>query len=230
MAGSAVAGSALTVGRLVRAAEASDVLVQLRFRPGDYVLEGGHSIGVYPAERLDEELTDQIRRSIVIGAHRTPTQDPDFAVRHQVEIAVRALSPGINDPYTAVSVLNRLSASLARLMRRRLPSGEYRDATGRPRLLTPAATYAGILTSAFGQIRQNGAGKPVIVIYLLQAIARIAEHARLPEQCEALRQELEVVAAAARRGIQDPADWAAIAERIEEAERSMDRSERAVSL
>ena len=216
---------AIEIGRLLEVARAADVQVQLRFRAGDYVLEGGHSIGVRPATRLDDRLAAQIRRSIVIGAHRTPTQDPDFAIRHQVEIAVRALSPGINDPYTAVSVLNRLSASLARLMRRKLPTGEYRDDDGRVRLLTPAPTYAGMLTAAFGQIRQNGGDKPVIVLYLLQAISRTAEHARIPEQWEALRRELEIVAAGARRRIDDPADRAAIADRIEEAERSIARCE-----
>jgi uncharacterized membrane protein len=57
-----------------------------------------------PEERATEEIVEAARLAIVIGAHRTPLQDPDFSIRHLVEIAVRALSPGINDPYTAIEL------------------------------------------------------------------------------------------------------------------------------
>src|SRR5690606_28988855 len=79
---------AIELDSIVAAAQAADALVGLYFRAGDFVLEGGRGIAVYPAERLDDDLAERITACLMIGAHRTPQQDPDFSIRHLVEIAV----------------------------------------------------------------------------------------------------------------------------------------------
>ena len=71
-------------------------------------MQGGHGIGVYPGSSCSGELQQRIQQAIAIGPHRTPVQGTGFLVQHLVEIAVRALSSGINDPYTAVAVINHL--------------------------------------------------------------------------------------------------------------------------
>lgn len=207
---------------LAALADEADVLIALRFRAGDYVAQGGRGIGVCPAERVTDDLAAAIRRAILVGTHRTPVQDPEFSIRHLVEIAVRALSPGVNDPYTAIAAIDRLSASLARLMGRRLPSGAWRGSDGGLRAVVPMPTHATLLNAAFDQLRQNGAKMPVIAIHLLEALARIAEHARLPEQREALREQCRIVTEAARRDIADPSDLADITRRAEAAERAVE--------
>ena len=148
-------------------------------------------------------------------------QDLEFSIRHLVEIAVRALSPSVNDPYTAVSVINRLSASLAELMGRDLPAGVFHDASGRARLICPRPTYASVLAAALSQIRQNGGNKPIIVITLLEAITRMAPHVRSEAQREALREELRHITDLAEREIGDSADLAAVRRRAGAASRSL---------
>ena len=215
---------AIRLDRLIDLAEGADVTVALYFRPGDYVAEGGRGIAVYPGDRLDPALASAVQNCILVGAHRTPIQDPEFLIRHLVEIAVRALSPGVNDPYTAVAVTGRLSASVARLMSRGLATGVLRDGGGRLRVAYPVPTYRSLLGTAFDQIRQNGADKPLVAIHLLEAIGRVAEHARLPAQLEALGEQLSLVGEAAKRAIDDPSDRADVARRAEAAERALSRA------
>ena len=121
-----------------------------------------------------------------------------------VEVAVRALSPGINDPFTVV--IDRLRGTLSRLMRRELPSETLRDRTGRVRIYRQVTTYAGMLDAALHQIRQAGSSHPAVLIHLLEAIARIAEHTRLEEQRQALLRHAHLIRAAGQRDVPEPAD------------------------
>jgi len=221
---------AVRFGHLAAAAEKADALIVLYFRPGHYVVDGSREIAVYPAQALDASLAAQIRGAILTGAHRTPTQDPDFAIRHLDEIADRALSAAVNDPYTAVAVIDRLSASLCKLMGKALPDGGIRDAGGHLRVASTPATYAGLLQASFNQIRQNGADKPIIVLHLLEAIGRIAEHVRTRDQYEALTEQLQVIMAGARRALHDGFDRDKVEERYRDVSRILDRSARAKGL
>ena len=197
---------AIDFARLVAIAEEADVLVGLTFRPGDFVIQKGGAIGIYPAERASADIAEAVADTIALGAHRTPVQDPDFSVRHLIEIAVRALSPGINDPYTAISVVNQLSGSLARLFGRDLPDAVVRDEGGTVRVICPRPTYASLVAAAFDQIRQSGAAMPVVMIHLVQAIERMAPHVRAEEQQRALADQLEQIVETARRAVPDAAD------------------------
>ena len=193
---------------IAEAAAKADALVVLFFRAGDYVVEDGKGIAVYPAERASPELSAAIVGAVALGPHRTPVQDIEFSIRHLVEIAVRALSPGINDPYTAVSVVNRLSASLSRIMGRALPEAIFRDEGGALRVLAPRPSYATIISAAFDQIRQNGAEKPVVMIHMFEAVIRIAAHTRTADQRLALGELVEDLVEAAEEGIAHSSDIA----------------------
>ena len=212
---------AIEFEKLLQLAEASDTMVGLYFRAGDYVVEGGRGIAIYPASRSGE-LAAAVKNAVLIGPHRTPIQDLEFSIRHLVEIAVRALSPGINDPFTAIAVIARLSASFSRFFHRQLPTGVIRDSRGVARVISPAPTYSSVIGAAFHQIRQNGADKPVVVIHLLEGITRMAEHVSSRAQREALEQQIGMIADAGERSIDDPPDRAEIKKRREEASRAMD--------
>ncbi|MGD9615063.1 MAG: DUF2254 domain-containing protein [Alphaproteobacteria bacterium] len=218
---------AIQFADLTAAAAAADVLVVLYFRAGHYVVPGAREMAVYPGERLDEALATEIRGAIITGVHRTPVQDPDFSLRHLDEIADRALSKGVNDPYTAVAVIDRLSASLCKLMDRALPGGVFRDERGVLRVVCTQSTYAGLIEASFNQIRQNGAGMPIIVLHLLEAIDRIAEHVQLPTQHAALLEQAQVIMEAARRSVPDDFDRRKIEERYLAVQRSLSRAAKA---
>lgn len=164
-------------------------------------------------------LRKEILKAIIVGVHRTPVQDSEFGIRHLVEIGVRALSPGTNDPYTAVAVVHRLSASLSRLMGRALPTGVFRDEDGAVRVVCPRPSYASLTGAALDQIRQNGADKPLVVIHLLEALARIAEHASLPSQVAVLLEQLETIEEDAGREIANRSDQAVVKARSEKTRR-----------
>jgi uncharacterized membrane protein len=203
----------IEVEQVIKAAKEADILVGFYFRAGDMVVEGGRDIGIYPPERCTKELADAIRRAITVGKHRTPVQDITFPIRHMVEIAVRALSPGINDPYTATAVIDRLSVTLCQMMNKNLPSATFKDGDGSLRLVWPRPSYASLISAAFDQIRQNGADKPLVVIHLVNAIGRIADHVKIPLQTDALKGQLEVILNAAKREVDDQSDLEAIEKR-----------------
>jgi uncharacterized membrane protein len=214
---------AIDFDRLVDAARQADVLVGLTFRAGDFVVADSQGIGIYPGDRATPELLAAVAEAVEVGIDRTPVQDPDFAIRHLVEIAVRALSPGINDPYTAIAAINQLSASLARLMDRNLPDAVLHDREGTLRVLCPRPTYGSLIAVAFDQIRQNGGGKPAVVIHLLQAIERLAPHVRTGDQKHALLEELETILETAARAVPDAADRSDIDRRAKAARSALER-------
>lgn len=216
---------AIQFEELTAAAAKADVFIGLYFRAGHYVVPGAPEIAVYPEERFDQDLKAEIRRVIITGVHRTPVQDIDFSIRHLDEIADRALSPAVNDPYTAVAVIDRLSASLCKLMGRSLPEAVFKDTAGIVRVLCTEATYSGLIGASFNQIRQNGTGTPIIVLHLLEAIERIAHHVLLPEQHAALSEHAEAIMRAAQLRIEDSLDRRIINERYLAVQRSLARVE-----
>ncbi len=203
-------------------AERHDAVLRLDFRAGDFMVAGDRRILVHPPSATDAAEAEAICELAVVGRERTPTQDLEFAVRHLVEVAVRALSPGTNDPFTAIAVIDRLRGCLTRLAGRRLPARALRDGAGRVRVVRETTTFAGLTDAAFHQIRQAGAGHPAVVIHLLEAIARVAEHARTAEEREALARHARMVAEAGLREAAEPGDRRDI-------ERSRGRAERALA-
>jgi uncharacterized membrane protein len=110
----------------------------------------------------------------------------DFALFRLVEIALRALSPGINDPFTAMACIDWLAAGLAVLQDRETPSPYLHDREGYLRVVTRPQTFEGLLASAFDQIRRTGRGNLAIGLKLLGAMSGLLAQARDEEQREAL--------------------------------------------
>jgi uncharacterized membrane protein len=176
-------------------------VVRLDFRPGDFVVDGDKRVFVLPTPDDPERVRREIDRFIVSGQERTPTQDLEFAIRHLVEVAVRALSPGINDPYTAIAVIDRLRGGLSRLCKKQLPPAVMLDGNGQVRLTRRVTTYAGTVDAAFDQIRQAGSAKPAILIHMLEAVSAVAEHTKTDEQRSALARHAALVREAGMRDV-----------------------------
>ncbi|MGA7614080.1 MAG: DUF2254 domain-containing protein [Thermoanaerobaculia bacterium] len=167
-------------------AERCECLIQLIHSPGDFVFEGVTLARVWPADRMNEGFEEHVNRAIVLGRSRTPAQDVEFAFAQLVELAVRSLSPAINDPFTASSCINRIGAGIARLATLEFPSPYRYGADGKPRVIATAPSFAEISSVAFDQIRHEGGHKPSIAISLLQAIASILPFATEPERRDVL--------------------------------------------
>ena len=197
---------AVEYSKILEWAEQRDLIVRLDFRPGDFVVEGDHKVLVYPAPPDLEHARSEIEWCIVSGQQRTPTQDLEFAIRHLVEVAVRALSPGINDPFTARAVLDRLRGGLARLCARQLPPKALADRSRNLRVSRDATSFRGAVDAAFHQIRQAGSAKPSILVHMLKSIGGIAEHVRTDEQRQALVHHAKLTWAAAERELADASD------------------------
>jgi len=179
---------------LLDAAQQHDVVVDLTFSPGGFMCRDGWLAHVHPAAGLTSELAARIHQAILIGPLRTPTQDLEYSMRHLIDVALRALSPGINDANTAMVVIDRLRGALSTVMRKRLRPSVYRDAAGKPRVLAPSHSYSDILEYAFAQIRRSASSQPAVILRLLAAIEGIAEHAELPEQIAALEVQARLAA------------------------------------
>jgi uncharacterized membrane protein len=177
---------------LVAAAREADALIVLRFRPGQFVLRGELLASVVPAHQASH-LKAAIDRHIAIGRHRTLSQDSEFAIAQIVEIAIRALSPAVNDTFTGVACVDWLADALLVLAERPLIEGNWYDAASELRVWLPAVRLERLVKLAFDQIRQASATTPAVLIRQLDVIRRLgprmpdAARLALVEQTEAIR-------------------------------------------
>ena len=176
--------------------------IRLLVRPGDYIFPGAPiALATWKVDGIEDAIHD----ATVLGPQRVSSSDLEFALRQLVEVAVRALSPGINDPHTAMSVLDRLGAALCDLAPRHLPTG-VRLHGGKPVLVAPSVDYAGLTDTNFHMIRQNAAGSPAVLIRILEVLTAIASCERDPARSASLRRHADLVLADAERDIGAPAD------------------------
>jgi uncharacterized membrane protein len=146
---------AVEVTTLVNLAKTSNAVIEMVAAVGDTVSESMPLLHVLGArEPIDE---GKLRDEIVLGGERTFEQDPKYAIRLLVDIAIKALSPAINDPTTAVQALDQIEDLLMRLGQRDLEIGTYRDSDGRLRLVVPFPTWDDLLRLAFDEICAYGA-------------------------------------------------------------------------
>jgi len=200
---------------LLRLAQRRDVVLRLRARPGDYVRRDEIVCEALPAGRFAEGDHRRVRRSLYTGASRTPQQDVACAIHELVEIALRALSPGVNDPFTAITCIDRLSSALRRVVQRDLPSGLRVDEQGEPRLIVQPRTHASIIATGFDQLRQNARGNVAVVARLLEALEAIAARASTRSARIALARQADLLVESARDGGLTGPDLADIEERYQ---------------
>jgi uncharacterized membrane protein len=187
--------------RLAAVARQQGLVLRLDVSAGDYMCKNGWTGRVYPASSCPDSILHAIRESVELGPERTPVQDLAFPIRHLVDVALRALSPGINDANTALVVIDHVRGALARLLERSLPTGVFHDETGTCRVLGQRRTHHALMAAALHPIRDAAARQPLVIAAMLRALEKLAEHARLPEHADAIRQEAQLIAEA---GLQHP--------------------------
>jgi uncharacterized membrane protein len=155
----------------------------------------------------DEEIMAALRSAYNIDRYRTVEQDCAFGIRQLVDMALRALSPGINDTTTAVMCVDYLTAILARLATQGIPSS-HRHEDGELRVIALGPTFASLVAESFDQIRGSASGNLGILLRMLGALQTIARLTASGSRREVLREQMECIAEVAGRTLESPHDRA----------------------
>jgi uncharacterized membrane protein len=207
---------------LMQLATREDALFRVERRPGQYVVAKSALVCVWPAERCNDELAAAINAAFAVGTQRTAAQDIEYLIGQLVEIAVRALSPGINDPFTAITCIDRLSSALSRFAQRDLASPLRYDADNELRVIACGATFATTADAAFGPIRRYGRSSAEVTLRLLDAIAVVGGAARRTEDRAVLAIHAAQVMRGARTGLPDRADRRQVMRRYDLVRRALE--------
>jgi uncharacterized membrane protein len=177
---------------LVRIAAEKDAVIHLRYRPGHFLVQGHPYATVWPASAADQ-VARELARAHVTGPYRTLAQDVAFGLDQLVEICIRALSPAVNDTFTALTCIDWIGDSLYKVTGRWQPTRVYRDASGAVRLIATEITYERLIQRGFEKVRQAGQGMPAVLIRQLDALARIMERAVAPEDRQLLLDQAAMI-------------------------------------
>ncbi len=202
---------------LMALAMQEDVVIQLVRRPGHYVVDSRPLALVWPGHRVTDQMMERVNSAFVLGNQRTSGQDIEFAVNQLVEIAIRALSPGVNDPFTAMTCVDHLGSALCRLAQRDMPSPYRHDSRDQLRVITPVFTFPDVTDAAFNQIRQYGRSSTAVTIRLLETIAVVAGSVHRSEDRAALLRHARMIARGAGSGLPEDEDRQEVEERFQTA-------------
>ncbi len=196
------------------------------------ILRMEHGIGAFVVQNTalaslaltyppDQQTIDALNAAYSIGRHRTVDQDPAFGIRQIVDVAIKALSPGVNDTSTAVICVDYLTSILAQLAGRQFPSVHwYQGETLRVIAIVPS--FEGLLAEAFDQIRSSAEENVAILARLLGALETIGSLTIRPSCLRALDEQLQYIAELAERTIEASHDRAQLERRMSEVREILD--------
>jgi uncharacterized membrane protein len=212
-------------GSLSRLAATRDLTVLIDVEIGNYLLPGQVTMRVWPSTSMTSELEQELWDSLVMGMERTPRQDLKHGIIELMDIAVKALSPSINDPTTAVNVIQRLAEVLLDLSWRDCGPAVEGDSNGKVRLIVRRPSLTDVTNLAFNQIRHYGVSNPSVAIVLIETLAELA--ALAPDAARpSFSGQLHAIIASAREQVTDPGDVARIEEVVVRAlQRSQDMAQ-----
>jgi uncharacterized membrane protein len=187
--------------------------VYLPYRAGNFLVEDSELAAVWPPEAADR-MTRRLKRAQITGPVRTLAQDPAFAIDQLVEIAIRALSPAVNDTYTALTCVDWLSNTLCRLAKVWTPAQAYRDRTGAIRVICDQVTYENMVQRSFDKIRQSSREMPALLIRQLDALKAIMEQTTDPDQARVLMDEAAMIQRANLESVPEEFDRIAVERRF----------------
>ncbi len=203
------------IDALGRLAEQDELMIRPEPEVGSFVLPGAILATVWPAEAVDDDVDRAIRGAFGLGVERTLQADVAFGLQQLSDIAVKALSPGINDPTTARICIDRLSELLVLLGGRAPADTVLRGEDGQVLVVLSPPGFADLVNEAFGEIRHYGSNDPVVATYMVAMLGRIAElvpaerRQPLVEQAELLLRSMRSnpMEAPERAEVERAADW-----------------------
>lgn len=195
---------AIEAGPLERVASKLGTVIRMERGIGDFVIEAT-PLASLAGRAADGATISTVNAACTVGRYRTVHQDAAFGIRQIVDIALKALSPGINDTTTAVICTDFLGSILVRLAPRDV--GRSRGSNGEgPRVILPGPTFAGFLSEAFDQIRQNAEGNVAVLTRLLQVLEIIADQTNNPRRRRELMEQAVLVMETAERSVPSARD------------------------
>jgi uncharacterized membrane protein len=192
---------------LVGLATERGAVIRLLHRPGQFLVAGYPMATVWPPDAAPT-VSQALRRAHITGATRTLAQDLAFAVDQLVEIAIRALSPAVNDTFTALTCIDWLGDSLCKVSIRWHPIRVHRDGHGYVRVITAHVSYRSLIERAFEKIRQASRGMPAVMIRQLDALTKIMDYTSTQAQRELLLAQAAMIQHASEDTVPEPADRA----------------------
>jgi uncharacterized membrane protein len=192
---------------LIRIATERGAVIRLLHRPGHFVVAGHPLALVWPPDAAPS-VTEKLRQAHIAGPYRTLTQDLAFAVDQLVEIGIRALSPAVNDTFTALTCIDWLGESLCKVTTEWRPTRVHRDSHGYVRVITAHVSWRRLVERAFEKIRQAGRGMPAVMIRQLDALTQIMETTTTEEQRQLLLEQAAMILQASEESVPEPADRA----------------------
>ncbi|MDQ8188405.1 DUF2254 domain-containing protein [Pelagicoccus sp. SDUM812002] len=165
--------TAIDCGRTLEWAAKEGLQVRFTKRAGKFVAKGETLVEVF-GDVDTEAALKKVKEVVFVGSKRTPEQNLEFLIDQLVEVAMRAISPGINDPNTALVCIDYLAAGIRQLSDRELAPSYRLDEKGTARVYYPQTDYEGLVNDAFDQLRQSGRDYPEIVIRLIESLTSIA--------------------------------------------------------
>ncbi len=199
---------------LLKIAASADAVIHLPYRPGHFLVRGQILASVWPAEAA-EYVERNLQRGHVTGPYRTLTQDISFGFDQLVEIALRALSPAVNDTFTAMTCIDWLGDCLCRISRTWHPEPVRRDDSGLIRVIANQAHFDRLVERAFEKIRQAADGMPAVMIRQLDAVTKIVEQTPDPDRRQILRNQADMIQRSNLRTVLEPADRADVTARYD---------------
>jgi uncharacterized membrane protein len=220
---------AIDLKSLLEAAVEHDLRLEIACRPGDFIYHNGLLMTV-DARRSKWRQTDAVagkhskewqtlenrmRGYFFIGLVRTPRQDIEAALLELVEAGVRALSPGVNDPTTAINAIDYLTSILCELSRRTWPCNVLVDEHEVPRVCVPIASFPDIVATAFDQLRQFAGDSVAVQCRILEGLEMIARESPHVDDRRAVHMQAEMIIRQAERHIEEPHDLSRLRDRFQ---------------
>ncbi len=160
---------------LTEIAEENDLVIQMQFRPGDFLMTGSTIVRAWPGHKVDERIRDNIKSAVTVGIVRTPTQDLGFLFDELSEVAVRSLSPSVNDPFTAMNCIDHLAEALIQLGKKSKGHHHMVGTDGKVRIIARRFSFGDAANKSFDHVRQYSTTSGPVTNHLLDTIFRIAE-------------------------------------------------------
>lgn len=206
--------------KFINVASEFDGIVEIYHRPGSYLVDGQEMGIFYAGNPLEQETLDKCKSFYVMGSVRTRYQDAEYAIHQMVEIASRALSPGINDPYTAITCIDKLTSGICYLTGAKFPSRYRYDDKGNLRVMVKVLSFEGIVDASLNQIRQYGKSMPAVMVRLMESLATINNFARDENQKAVVRNHARLVMNMAEKSFDEPDDINDLVQRYNQIETS----------
>lgn len=191
---------------LMSVSTARGIILKIEHKPGDFVVKGMPLAYIWPGGELDDDIQSDVEGCFLLGSKRTSEQDAEYAIDQLVEIAVRALSPGLNDPFTAVMCIDYLTSALCVVAGRSIPSAYRYDERNQLRVIAKATTFSHLLDASFNQIRQYGQNSVAVTIRLLEGLIVIASYVSREEDESSILRHGEMIKRGSEHGITEELD------------------------